>query len=176
MLHSESESVCRASVSYGHFTEFSLRTGLCSNVCVDQWQWLITEPPSCRRPSVCVGVYYAPQSAENELVMCDLRLPRWCLWERRRSGSECTCRCKNVAWVWHSPAQWCTDIVHSLPPSSVAGDSCFPAHSHTNPAVFCYCCANMLKLMNTQVLTCPCTSVTGPIIHCCVETEPCWPY
>lgn len=66
---------------------------------------------------------------------------------------------------WHSPARWCTEIVRSLPPELPG--VCVSTHSLK---VFCYCCANMFKLMNMQVLTCPYSSLRGLIIHCYVET------
>lgn len=69
-------------------------------ICAGQWRHLITEPPSHRRLSGCVGVHYAPKSVKNEFWMCDLWFPWWCLWERRQSGNECTtCRCKSSVIV-----------------------------------------------------------------------------
>lgn len=141
-------------------------------VCGGEWRHLIRKPPSHRRLSSCVGVLLGPQSAEDELEMCDPWLPWWCLRGRRQSGCECVTRvCKNLVPVqfWHSPAQWCIDIIH-FPPPELLG-VCVSMHIYTLK-VFCYCCANMFKLMSIQVLTCPCTSLTGLIIHCCVETTP----
>lgn len=145
---------------------------LCGSVATSYYRTTFTQTSECLRGSALCP---PPQSVGNELAMCDSWLPRRCLWERRRSGSECTaCGCENVV---RRLTQSCS-VVHwycPFPFSWVDGGLCFQARSHTD-WLFFYCCANMFKLMNIQVLTCPYTSLTGLIIHCCTGTQPSWPY
>lgn len=161
MLYIESVSVSSASPSYGHFTDLSLRTGLCPPLCVDQWRrllqnhlhtdvwvpaWERTMPPSLLRMStICVTCGCHGDASENA-GRAEVNV--------QRVGAKAV-----WLWGWHSPAQWCKEIVRSPPPELLGGLS-FCTHSHPE-RLSCYCCANMFKLMNIQVLACPYTLLTA---------------
>lgn len=151
--------------------DWTLPTSVC--VCVGQWRSLVTEPPSHRRLSAYVGVHYASPPVCREWA-CDAWLVVATEMPLRTQAER--------KWMYYMWVQKCSEdtdaallsdaLILSVPfllgwwgfafPSTLTG--------------FCYCCANMFKLMNIQVLTCPYTSLTGLIIHCCIGPQPRWPY
>lgn len=116
----ESASVCSAPVSYSHFTQPAWGLDLahlCACGSAAPFYYSATYTQTSER--LCGSAPCPPAVVKINLGCVTCGCHWWRVRERRQSGSECTTRGrKNVVSVTDSAAQWCADIVYSLPPAA----------------------------------------------------------